>query len=116
KTASHLYDAVKHFLLVLDQCPVGHPDRAAALTNLACARLEGYIQKDFQEVDTTTSLFRKALALPILTMQQFSPTSRGLALRPQCHPDHPYSLYNLSRALIWRHSKKSTAVDIRETA
>lgn len=34
KTVSHLNDAIQHFQLVLDQCPVGHPDRAGALTNL----------------------------------------------------------------------------------
>ncbi|KAG1763140.1 CHAT domain-containing protein [Suillus occidentalis] len=99
KTASHLDDAVKHFQLVLDQCPVGHPDRAAALTNLACARLEGYIQKDIHEVDTTTSLFREALAL-----------------RPQPHPDHALSLYNLIQALNWHYRKEPAAVYIHESA
>ncbi|KAG1895767.1 CHAT domain-containing protein [Suillus fuscotomentosus] len=36
----------------------------------------------------------------------------------QCppHPDHPLSLYNLTRALIWRHYKKDTAADIQEAA
>ncbi|KAG1775459.1 CHAT domain-containing protein [Suillus placidus] len=34
KNVSHLNAAVEHFQLVLDQCPVSHPDRAAALTNL----------------------------------------------------------------------------------
>jgi tetratricopeptide (TPR) repeat protein len=99
KTVSHLNAAVKHFQLVLDQCPANHPDHAAALTNLAWARLEGYIRNDLQDIDTTISLFRHALAL-----------------RPQRHPDRPLSLYNLSRALNWRHSKKSTAADIREAA
>jgi hypothetical protein len=37
-------------------------------------------------------------------------------LRPQRHPDHLLSLYNLTEALTWRHSKKSTAADIREAA
>ncbi|KAG1758645.1 CHAT domain-containing protein [Suillus occidentalis] len=98
-TVSHLNDAVQHFQLVLDKCPVGHPDHAAALTNLAYARLEGYTQNHFQGIDTTTSFFREALAL-----------------RPQGHPDHASSLYNLIRALIWRHSKVSTAVYIHESA
>ncbi|KAG1759627.1 CHAT domain-containing protein [Suillus occidentalis] len=99
KTVSHLNAAVEHFELVLDQCPASHPDHAAALTNLAWARLEGYIQNDLQDIDTTISLFRDALAL-----------------RPQHHPDRPLSLYNLSQTLIWRHSKKRTAADIRESA
>ncbi|KAG2143402.1 CHAT domain-containing protein [Suillus bovinus] len=40
----------------------------------------------------------------------------ALALRPQPHPDHPLSLYNLTEALTWRHDKKSTDADIRESA
>ncbi|KAG1830068.1 hypothetical protein DFJ58DRAFT_750614 [Suillus subalutaceus] len=93
KTVSHLNDAVKHFQLVLDQCPVGHLHRAAALTNLAWACLQGYIRKDFQDIDSITSLFREALAL-----------------RPQGHPDHPLSIYNLTEALTWRYSKENFAV------
>ncbi|KAG2139840.1 CHAT domain-containing protein [Suillus bovinus] len=99
KNDSHLHDAVQHFQSVLDQCPVSHPDHATALTNLAWARLRGYILNDLQDIDTTTSLFRVALAL-----------------RPQPHPDHLLSLYNLTEALTWRHNKKSTAADIREAA
>ncbi|KAG1776393.1 CHAT domain-containing protein [Suillus placidus] len=99
KTASQLNTAVEHFQLVLDQCPDSHPDHAAALTNLAWARLIGYTRNDLQDIDATTSLFRKALAL-----------------RPQPHPDHPLSLYNLTKALNWRHDKKSTAADICEAA
>ncbi|KAG1852507.1 CHAT domain-containing protein [Suillus subluteus] len=95
---SHLNDAVQHFQLVLDRCPVGHPDHAAALTNLAYARLGGYIQNHLQDIDTTTSLFREALAL-----------------RPQGHPDHASSLLNLITALNWRYSKESTAVCIHES-
>ncbi|KAG2108771.1 hypothetical protein BD769DRAFT_1643001 [Suillus cothurnatus] len=87
-----------HFQSVLDQCPVGHPDHAAALTNLAHACLEGYIQNHLQDINTTTSLFRKSLAL-----------------RPQGHPDHASSLYNLIRALIWCYSKESTTVCIHES-
>ncbi|KAG1781138.1 CHAT domain-containing protein [Suillus placidus] len=99
ENVSHLNAAVEHFQLVLDQCPVSHPDHATALTNLAWARLKGYIQNDLQDIDATTSLFREALAL-----------------RPQRHPDHPLSLYNLTEALTWRHNKKHTAADIREAA
>jgi hypothetical protein len=98
KTVSHLNAAVEHFQLVLDQCPVSHPDHAAALINLAWARLRGYARNDLQDIVATISLFRDALAL-----------------RPQRHPDHPLSLYNLIKALTWRH-KKSTAADIREAA
>ncbi|KAG2040976.1 CHAT domain-containing protein [Suillus americanus] len=99
KNVSHLNAAVEHFQLVLDQCPVSHPDHATSLTNLAYARLEGYSRNDLQDIGSTTSLFRDALAL-----------------RPQRHLDHPLSLYNLSLALTWRHNKKSTTADIREAA
>ncbi|KAG1824271.1 CHAT domain-containing protein [Suillus variegatus] len=99
ETVSHLNDAVDHFQLVLDQCPVSHPDHATALTNLAWARLKGYIRNDVDDIDATTSLFRDALAL-----------------RPQPHPDHTSSLYNLTEALTWRHNKKKTATDIWEAA
>ncbi|KAG1775553.1 CHAT domain-containing protein [Suillus placidus] len=85
------------FDFVLDQCPVDHPDRAAALANLASARLIGYIQKDLQDIDSTISLFREALAL-----------------RPQGHPDHTLSLYHLTEALTWRYSKEGTAIYIHE--
>ncbi|KAG1773680.1 CHAT domain-containing protein [Suillus placidus] len=96
---SHLKHAVRHFQLVLDQCPASHPDHATALTNLAWARLIGYILNDLQDINATISLFREALAL-----------------RPQRHPDHSLSLYNLTEALTWRHNKKDTAADIREAA
>ncbi|KAG1788986.1 CHAT domain-containing protein [Suillus plorans] len=99
KRVSHLNGAVEHFQLVLNQCPVGHPDRATALTNLAWVRLKGYIRNDIQDIDTITSLFRDALAL-----------------RPQHHPDHPLSLFNLTEALTWRHFRKGTAADICEAA
>ncbi|KAG2084743.1 uncharacterized protein F5147DRAFT_765195 [Suillus discolor] len=99
KTVSHLKRAVEHFQSVLDQCPVSHPDHATALTNLAWARLLGYIRNDVEDIDAITSLFRDALSL-----------------RSRHHPDHPLSLFNLTVALIWRHSKKSTPGDIREAA
>ncbi|KIK35478.1 hypothetical protein CY34DRAFT_812102 [Suillus luteus UH-Slu-Lm8-n1] len=95
----HLNAALQHFQLVLDRCPVNHPDHGAALTNLAYAHLQGYVHHDLQDIDTTTSFFREALAL-----------------RPQGHLDHLLSLYNLTEALTWRHNNKSTDADIREAA
>ncbi|KAG2363017.1 CHAT domain-containing protein [Suillus spraguei] len=96
---SHLNNAVEHFQSALDQCPVGHPDHATALTNLAWARLKGYIRNDFQDIGSVTSLFREALGL-----------------RPQGHSDHPLSLYHLSEALNWRSRRESTAIYIDESA
>ncbi|KAG2356013.1 hypothetical protein BDR07DRAFT_1613351 [Suillus spraguei] len=97
KTVSQLRHAMQRFQLVLDQCRVGHPDRATALTNIALARLMSYIDNHIQDIDTTISLFRDALVL-----------------RPQCHPDHALSLHNLTNALTWRHGRKGTASDICE--
>ncbi|KAG1861176.1 hypothetical protein DFJ58DRAFT_744323 [Suillus subalutaceus] len=87
-----------HFQFVLDRCLVGHPDRAAALTNLAWARLQGHIRNDLQDIDSTIFLFRDALAL-----------------RPQGHPDRPSSIYHLTEALTWRYSDQDTPADIRES-
>ncbi|KAG2108781.1 CHAT domain-containing protein [Suillus cothurnatus] len=99
EAVSHLNDAMQHFQSVLDQCPVGHPDHAAALTNLSYAHLGGYIQNHLQDIDTTTSLFRESLAL-----------------RLQGHPDHTSSLLNLITALNWHYSKESTAIYIHKSA
>ncbi|KAG2089821.1 CHAT domain-containing protein [Suillus cothurnatus] len=99
KRVSHLNCAIQHFKSVLDQCPVSHPDRATALTNLAWAHLKGCSRNDLQDIDATTSLFRDALAL-----------------RPQRHPDRLLSLYKLTQALTWRYGEKGTAADIREAA
>ncbi|KAG2142433.1 CHAT domain-containing protein [Suillus clintonianus] len=98
KGVSHLNNAVKQFQLVLACCPVGHPDHAAALTNLAWARLRGYIRQDRQDIDNITSLLREALAL-----------------RPQGHPDCALSLYGLIEALTWRYSRERTADYIHES-
>ncbi|KIK44723.1 hypothetical protein CY34DRAFT_603078 [Suillus luteus UH-Slu-Lm8-n1] len=94
-----LHDAMNYFESVLDQCPVDHPDHAAALTNLACARLQGYIRKDFRGSYIVISLL-----------------SDALALRPRGHPDRPISLYHLTEALIWRYSYHATSADIYKSA
>ncbi|KAG2122516.1 hypothetical protein BD769DRAFT_1360459, partial [Suillus cothurnatus] len=44
----HLNNAAKHFQLVLDQCPVGHPYQAATLTNLAWAALKAIFKTMFK--------------------------------------------------------------------
>ncbi|KAG1862351.1 CHAT domain-containing protein [Suillus tomentosus] len=94
--ATELTEVLKHFQFVLEQCPVNHPHRAAALTNLAWARLQGYILKDLQDIDLTISLFRDALALC-----------------PQDHPNYPFYIYHLTEALT---RCPTTAASIRETA
>ncbi|KAG2086769.1 CHAT domain-containing protein [Suillus discolor] len=78
---------------------VSHLNDAVKHFELVLGPVSGYIRNDFEDIDATTSLFHDALAL-----------------RPQPHPDHPLSLYDLIQALIWRHSKKGTVADIREAA
>ncbi|KAG2133508.1 CHAT domain-containing protein [Suillus cothurnatus] len=48
EAVSHLNDAMQHFQSVLDQCPVDHPDHAAALTNLANESNAVYIHESAQ--------------------------------------------------------------------
>ncbi|KAG2363662.1 hypothetical protein BDR07DRAFT_1483399 [Suillus spraguei] len=98
KMVSYLNNAVQHFQLVLDQCPVGYPHQAAALTDPTWACLKSQVQKNFQDMVFITSLFRKTLS------------------RPQGHPDHPLSIYHLTSALTWHYSKEHTAVYIHESA
>ncbi|KAG0701546.1 CHAT domain-containing protein [Suillus ampliporus] len=59
KTVSHLNDAVENFQSGSRAVP------GAALTNLAWSRLRGYIRDDLEDIDSTTSVFRDALALPL---------------------------------------------------
>ncbi|KAG0698316.1 CHAT domain-containing protein [Suillus ampliporus] len=99
ESVPHPGDALEYVQSVLEHCPVGHPDRAIPLTNLAWACLQGYIRRNIQHIDSTTSLFRDALAL-----------------RSQGHLDHALSLYQLTKALIRRYSKECTAAIIHESA
>ncbi|KAG0707367.1 hypothetical protein DFH29DRAFT_897060 [Suillus ampliporus] len=96
---SHLKGPVNYFQWVVVQCLVGHPDRAAVLTNVACARLEGYFRKDLPDIDITTSLLRDVLTL-----------------RLQGHLNHPLSLFHLTEALTWRHGSQRALAYIRESA
>src|ERR1700692_1935632 len=83
KRFSHLNTAVQLFQLVFDRCSVSHPDHGTAVPNLAHAHLQGYMRNDLQHIDIIISLFRYALAF-----------------RPQCHLDHPLSIYNLTRRKV----------------
>ncbi|KAG1893729.1 uncharacterized protein F5891DRAFT_1258341 [Suillus fuscotomentosus] len=79
KTVSHLSDAVDHFQLVLDRCSVSHPDHATALTNLAWARLQGYIRDDLQ---TSMHYF----PLPRYPRIASAASSRSSLISIQSHP------------------------------
>ncbi|KIK46058.1 hypothetical protein CY34DRAFT_76810 [Suillus luteus UH-Slu-Lm8-n1] len=96
---SDLKNAIQHFRFVLDQCPVGHLDRVAALTNLARARLQDHICNDVQDINSTIFLFRDALAL-----------------RPKGHSDHTSDHYldNLACSLKSRFNHQSKSGDLNE--
>ncbi|KAG1718332.1 CHAT domain-containing protein [Suillus lakei] len=76
---------------------LGHGELLAKLET-SWNKLLDYGDEAF-DIDFTTSLFRDALAL-----------------RPQCHPDHPLSLYHLTKALRWRHNNQHNPADICESA
>jgi hypothetical protein len=97
--ANHLYSAIQGFQVALDQCPHGHPHRAAALSNLGHAILYGFTQGIRADIDHAISLFRSALML-----------------RPREHPDHLLSILNLCQALHHRHSHRKSGADLREAA
>ncbi|KAG1746161.1 CHAT domain-containing protein [Suillus lakei] len=90
---------IQDFQAVLEQCPNGHPDRAAALTNLAHAIIFGTTKNIGTDIDHAISHFRSALAL-----------------RPIGHPDRPLSIFNLYQALHQRHLSRDDFADIREAA
>jgi len=92
-----LDSALKNFQAVLEQCPVGHPHRAAALSNLAHAILYGFTKGEQTDIDDAISLFRSALALC-----------------PQGHPDHLLSIFDLCKALRQRYSRLRDHTDLRE--
>jgi len=82
---------------VLDQCPDGHPQRAPALSNLAHVILCGFTKGVQTDIDYAISLFRSALTL-----------------RPQGHPDHPLSIFDLCKAYYQRYLHLQDHVGLRE--
>ncbi|KAG2150943.1 CHAT domain-containing protein [Suillus clintonianus] len=88
---------IQGFQAVLERCPNGHPDRAAALSNLAHVIFFGTTKNVRTDIDHAISLFRSALAL-----------------RPRGHPDHPLSIFNLCKALHQRHLNGDDFASVRE--
>ncbi|KAG2040449.1 hypothetical protein BDR03DRAFT_892384 [Suillus americanus] len=95
--ASDLDNSIRGFQSVLDQCPLNHPDRAAALSNLAHAVLRGNTTNIRTDIDHVVSLFRSALDL-----------------RPPGHPDHLLSNLDLCQALQYRYLHQTGHADLRE--
>ncbi|KAG1848073.1 hypothetical protein DFJ58DRAFT_796765 [Suillus subalutaceus] len=95
--ASDLDNSIRGFQSVLDQCPLNHPGRAAALSNLAHAVLRGNAKNVRTDIDHGISLFRSALDL-----------------RPPGHPDHLLSNLDLCQALQCRYLHQQAHADLCE--
>ncbi|OAX32286.1 hypothetical protein K503DRAFT_727157 [Rhizopogon vinicolor AM-OR11-026] len=89
--------ALERFQTVLDQCPPGHPHRAAALSNISHAILYGFTKGVGTDIDYVIFLFRSALEL-----------------RPPGNPDHLLSIFDLCKALHQRHLHLQKGADLRE--
>ncbi|KAG0707995.1 hypothetical protein DFH29DRAFT_561839 [Suillus ampliporus] len=96
---SDLDSAIQGFQVVLDRCPDGHPERGAALSNLAHAILCGFTKNIRTDIDHAISLFRSALALC-----------------PREHPDHLLYTFNLCQALQQRHLYRKDHADLHDAA
>ncbi|KAG2083433.1 hypothetical protein BD769DRAFT_1375621, partial [Suillus cothurnatus] len=94
-----LNNAVKHFQLVLDQCPVGHPYQAATLTNLAWAALKATFKTMFK---TSLKQLNEAISL----------YEEALRLCPVEHKYRHFSLDKLGGALLARFNQRGDVNDI----
>ncbi|KAJ8581199.1 hypothetical protein M405DRAFT_801461 [Rhizopogon salebrosus TDB-379] len=97
--SNDLKSARQSFQAVIDRCPVGHPSRAAALSNLAHVILHAFTKDTRIDIERAISFLRSTLAL-----------------NPPGHPDHPVSILNLCKALHKCHSHRKGHADLREVA
>jgi hypothetical protein len=95
--SNDLESARQGFQAVIDQCPIGHPSRAAAFSNLAHVILHAFTKDTRIDIEHVISLLRSALAL-----------------NPLGHPDHPVSILDLCMALKMCHSHRKSCADLRE--
>jgi tetratricopeptide (TPR) repeat protein len=92
---SHINKAATQFYRVLDHCPIDHPARSAALSNLAMAKfISSQATGVHLDLDMAIFLFQDACDL-----------------RPRDHPDHPSTLLKLAITLLCRFSRRCDAVD-----
>ncbi|KIJ08545.1 hypothetical protein PAXINDRAFT_88722, partial [Paxillus involutus ATCC 200175] len=83
---SHINKAAMQFYRVLDHCPIDHPARSAALSNLAMAKfISSQATGAHLDLDMAIFLFQDACDL-----------------RPRDHPDHPSTLLKLAITLLRR--------------
>ncbi|OAX36034.1 hypothetical protein K503DRAFT_331004 [Rhizopogon vinicolor AM-OR11-026] len=95
---SDYHEATEQLRLTLDHCGSDHPDRAAALTNLADAlTIHPHIEDSDTAIDAPISLYREALGL-----------------RQPGHPDRPLLLRKLGLALLYRYNIRKNPADVME--
>lgn len=95
---SDYHAATDQLRLTLDHCGGEHPDRAAALTNLADAlAIHPHIEESDGAINAPISLYQEALGL-----------------RQPGHPDRPLALLRLGLALLYRYQIRKNPADVTE--
>lgn len=95
---SDYHAATEQLRLALDYCGSDHPDRAAALTNLADALvIHPHIEESDNAINAPISLYQEALEL-----------------RQSGHPDRSLALLKLGLALLYRFQLRKNPVDVME--
>ncbi|KAG0699769.1 hypothetical protein DFH29DRAFT_33163 [Suillus ampliporus] len=93
---SDYHAATEQLRLTLDHCGRDHPDRAAALTNLADAlAIHPHIEESDYAINTPISLYQEALEL-----------------RQPGHPDRSLALLKLGLALLYRFQIRKNPADV----
>ncbi|KAG1766773.1 hypothetical protein EDD22DRAFT_338917 [Suillus occidentalis] len=95
---SDYHAATEQLRLALDYCGSDHPDRAAALTNLADALvIHPHIEESDNAINAPISLYQEALEL-----------------RQSGHPDRSLALLKLGLALLYRFQLRKNPADVME--
>ncbi|KAG2339163.1 hypothetical protein BDR05DRAFT_1062282 [Suillus weaverae] len=95
---SDYHAATEQLRLALDYCGSDHPDRAAALTNLADALvIHPHIEENDNAINAPISLYQEALEL-----------------RQSGHPDRSLALLKLGLALLYRFQLRRNPADVME--
>ncbi|KIK31425.1 hypothetical protein CY34DRAFT_59162, partial [Suillus luteus UH-Slu-Lm8-n1] len=90
QNSTDLDRSINHFEHALDICPMDHPCRSAALSNLANVKFVScQAEGRHFDLDIPISLFYDALDL-----------------RPIGHPDRPVTLFHLAIALLSHFAKR----------
>ncbi|KAG1805615.1 CHAT domain-containing protein [Suillus variegatus] len=95
QNSTDLDQSINHFEHALDLCPVDHPYRPAAFSNLATAKfINCQVEGRYLDLDIPISLFQDALDL-----------------RPTGHPDRPTTQVHLAICLLSRFVKRGFQTD-----